>query len=147
MDVGLTSLILFDPQPTLFNQPFLHAPSRLLLFVDFSVQPPHMAGALGFEPRLSVLETDVLPLTPCPFPQHRQPIHRPCRMTTCPLSLRVGGLSLPHLSSPAPISLLCELCVFGKIYRTYSALIDQGRSFCSWWWNSYAACTLYKLDR
>ena len=26
-----------------------------------------MAGALGFEPRLSVLETDVLPLTPCPF--------------------------------------------------------------------------------
>jgi hypothetical protein len=25
-----------------------------------------MAGALGFEPRLSVLETDVLPLTPCP---------------------------------------------------------------------------------
>ncbi len=26
-----------------------------------------MAGALGFEPRLSVLETDVLPLTPCPY--------------------------------------------------------------------------------
>ena len=25
-----------------------------------------VAGALGFEPRLSVLETDVLPLTPCP---------------------------------------------------------------------------------
>jgi hypothetical protein len=25
-----------------------------------------LAGALGFEPRLSVLETDVLPLTPCP---------------------------------------------------------------------------------
>src|SRR5215510_14239725 len=46
-----------------------------------TVQPPHpralrlfrhpisgMAGALGFEPRLSVLETDVLPLTPCPYP-------------------------------------------------------------------------------
>ena len=26
-----------------------------------------MAGALGFEPRLSVLETDVLPFTPCPY--------------------------------------------------------------------------------
>ncbi len=26
-----------------------------------------VAGALGFEPRLSVLETDVLPLTPCPY--------------------------------------------------------------------------------
>ena len=26
-----------------------------------------LAGALGFEPRLSVLETDVLPLTPCPY--------------------------------------------------------------------------------
>ena len=26
-----------------------------------------MAGALGFEPRLSVLETDVLPLTLCPY--------------------------------------------------------------------------------
>jgi hypothetical protein len=27
-----------------------------------------VAGALGFEPRLSVLETDVLPLTLCPYP-------------------------------------------------------------------------------
>ncbi|ALA57621.1 hypothetical protein NITMOv2_1193 [Nitrospira moscoviensis] len=26
-----------------------------------------LAGALGFEPRLSVLETDVLPLTLCPY--------------------------------------------------------------------------------
>ena len=30
------------------------------------LQQAELAGALGFEPRLSVLETDVLPLTPCP---------------------------------------------------------------------------------
>ena len=33
-----------------------------------------LAGALGFEPRLSVLETDVLPLTPCPYDSW-QPSH------------------------------------------------------------------------
>ena len=33
-----------------------------------------LAGALGFEPRLSVLETDVLPLTPCPY-DGRSPSH------------------------------------------------------------------------
>ena len=32
-----------------------------------------VAGALGFEPRLSVLETDVLPLTPCPYIQYWVP--------------------------------------------------------------------------
>src|SRR5215208_1434914 len=30
-------------------------------------QQAWVAGALGFEPRLSVLETDVLPLTLCPY--------------------------------------------------------------------------------
>src|SRR5690242_3326688 len=35
-----------------------------------------MAGALGFEPRLSVLETDVLPLTPCPYSNVRHEARR-----------------------------------------------------------------------
>ena len=59
-----------SPLPlTSSNIPICHRPT---LNPAAGIEPDpsttqRLAGALGFEPRLSVLETDVLPLTPCPY--------------------------------------------------------------------------------
>src|SRR3990167_9369662 len=51
-----------EPSVSLTHQP---APPQTVTTTFLSMLS--VAGALGFEPRPSVLETEVLPLTPCPY--------------------------------------------------------------------------------
>lgn len=51
--------------PTQFRRRLIRLPTPFDMAADASKLC--LAGALGFEPRLSVLETDVLPLTLCPY--------------------------------------------------------------------------------
>src|SRR6476660_3783468 len=114
-----------------------------------------MAGALGIEPRLSVLETDVLAVEHYPPLQaaekgrqlrsHRQqnpqrtpegtlPVFsllRPCCRSF--LSNLLAASRRPFPDSPSPrdfISLLYETYASGKIGNTYCAQFGRDRFFC-----------------
>lgn len=96
-----------------------------------------LAGALGFEPRLSVLETDVLPLTPCPYTQCEA-----LSAETASESLLRSAPCAQHSISP-----LYEAYAFGKTYRTCSVPADPDRFSCSSWTSNSVVCKAYKPCR
>src|SRR6185436_778205 len=59
-----------------------------------------LAGALGFEPRLSVLETDVLPLTPCPY---RRPATQPVNRRPSLFHFLMGNVLPTELAELIPL--------------------------------------------
>ena len=97
-----------------------------------------VAGALGFEPRLSVLETDVLPLTPCPSANLTRERRSAGRQVTL-LTLYASLLTV--------ISPLCEAHASDKTYRTYCAPTDPDHSSYFYSSNNFVACRSCRPNR
>ena len=132
-------IFLISPRTSAKNSP-TDARTRLNM-PPFPAQPqPHdtpsqpkttptfrLAGAPGFEPGPSVLETDMLAVDTMPLlhTTRRRPLPAPAS--------REG--------EGQPISLLCAECVFGRTCSISSAPADLDRSSCSSSSNNFDACT------